>query len=78
MNKNLSPYYPPRARWHSSLFQAADGIRRRVGLDAIHLGEGLSGRFLGMRLVSPGACLFTCEGKGALARLLSPAGLCWL
>src|SRR5712671_3680103 len=73
MNKNLSPYYPPRARWHSSLFQAADGIRRRVGLDAIHLGEGLPGRFLVCGLLVPGLA-FYLRGQRRIGQALVACG----
>ena len=32
-----SPYYPPRARWYSPLLSLGSTIRRRIGLDRIHL-----------------------------------------
>jgi hypothetical protein len=51
MSKFVSPYYPPRARWHSPLFALGSSIRRHLALDRIHLPKGvtfwgLAGSFL--------------------------------
>ena len=42
MNQFDSPYYPPRARWYSSIFRFWHAARRRTHLDQIHLPEGIS------------------------------------
>lgn len=47
MSKLASPYYPPRAKWYSSLFHLGDAVRRRAHLDRLQLPAG----------VSPGAIL---------------------
>lgn len=42
MSKPALPYYPPRAKWYSPLFQLGDGLRRRTHLDRIRLPEGIT------------------------------------
>ena len=42
MSKPASPYYPPRAKWFSPLFQLGNAIRRRAHLDRLHLPVGIS------------------------------------
>ena len=41
MNRMVSPYYPPRARWFSPLFRVGQALHRRMGLDRLHLPEGI-------------------------------------
>lgn len=51
MNRIDSPYYPPRARWYSPLLGTWSLLRRRMGLDRLHLpGEISVAAFI--------ACLF--------------------
>src|SRR5436190_3956426 len=42
MAKISSPYYPPRARWHSPLASLAYGLQRKLGLERIGLRTDLS------------------------------------
>jgi len=42
MSKFVSPYYPPRAKWYSPLFQLGGALRRRAYLDRIHLPAGIT------------------------------------
>lgn len=42
MSKIVSPYYPPRARWYSPLFQLGGALRRRAYLDRIQLPAGIT------------------------------------
>ena len=35
MSKLASPYYPPRAKWYSPLFQLGNAVRRRAHLDRL-------------------------------------------
>ncbi len=41
MNRMASPYYPPRARWYSPFFGVWQMLQRRMGLDRLHLPEGI-------------------------------------
>ena len=41
MNRIVSPYYPPRARWYSPLLNVGQMLQRRMGLDRLHLPEGI-------------------------------------
>lgn len=42
MSKYASPYYPPRAKWYSPLFQLGNAVRRRAYLDRLQLPAGIS------------------------------------
>jgi hypothetical protein len=42
MSKFASPYYPPRAKWYSPLFQLGNALRRRAYLDRIQLPGGIT------------------------------------
>jgi hypothetical protein len=42
MSKLASPYYPPRAKWYSPLFQLGNAVRRRTHLDRLQLPAGIS------------------------------------
>jgi len=58
MNKLVSPYYPPRARWYSPVSNAAAIVRRRLCLDRIHLPDGISlGAFV-VGLLAPGLAFY--------------------
>ena len=67
INRLVSPYYPPRARWYSRLLQAGHALRRRLWLDRIHLpGAVTAGRFIGGLLV-PGYA-FYARGERLIGR----------
>jgi hypothetical protein len=42
MNKLVSPYYPPRARWYSPIFNWGNAARRHLVLDRIVLPKGVT------------------------------------
>ena len=42
MSRGLSPYYPRRARWYSSLLSPADWLRRRLRLEGFRLPPGIA------------------------------------
>jgi len=50
----LSPYYPPRARWYSPLTRLVEGVRRITWLDRIHLPAGISAKAFVAALLIPG------------------------
>lgn len=84
MSKFASPYYPPRARWHSGVFTFGNFIRRRLSLDRIRLPRGvtlwgLAGSFLipGLGFYLQGPRLW---GKAAIAAcgLLFLGFIIWL
>jgi hypothetical protein len=50
----LSPYYPPRARWYSPLLRIADVFRRITWLDRIHLPGRISADAFVAALLLPG------------------------
>lgn len=54
MNRIVSPYYPPRARWYRPLFGISQTLQRRLGLDRLHLPEGLSASTFIASLLIPG------------------------
>ena len=54
MNRIVSPYYPPRARWYSPLSGAWQMLQRRMGLDRLHLPEGISTATFIASLLIPG------------------------
>jgi len=71
MSKFFSPYYPPRARWYSPLFNFGNAIRRHLALDRIHLPRGITFWGLAGSLLIPGlaVCLRGPRlwGRAALA-----------
>ncbi len=54
MNRIVSPYYPPRARWYSPLFALGHAVRRRTGLDRLHLPDGIPAWAFIVSLLVPG------------------------
>ena len=54
MEKVLSPYYPPRARWYGKLLSRRNAARRIFHLDRIHLPGGISPFQFLLSLVIPG------------------------
>ena len=67
INRLVSPYYPPRARWYSRLLQAGHALRRRLWLDRIHLSDAVTaGNFIGGLLV-PGYA-FYARGERLIGR----------
>ena len=54
MNRIDSPYYPPRARWFSPVFGLMQAIRRRTGLDRLHLPDEISAFAFIASLLVPG------------------------
>lgn len=42
MSKFVSPYYPPRARWYSPLFNFGNAVRLGLSLDRIQLPKGIT------------------------------------
>lgn len=69
MNRLVSSYYPPRARWYSPAFHLRDALRRRLCLDRIHLPAGISARgFIG-GLLLPGVA-FYARGERLIGRVV--------
>src|SRR5262245_29311040 len=68
--QSTSSYYPPRARWYTSLFfNASKPLRRQFHLEKIRLPGGLSaGRFC-LSLLVPGFAFYAC-GQLLLGGLL--------
>ena len=57
--ETVSAYYPPRARWYSTLFfHAGQQVRRRVGLDKLHQTGELSWTGIFLSLIVPGLVFF--------------------
>jgi hypothetical protein len=54
----LSPYYPPRARWYGPLFRIFDTVRRLTWLDRIHLPDRTSFAKFVAGLLVPGAAFW--------------------
>lgn len=54
MNRIVSPYYPPRARWYSPFFGVWQTLQRRMGLDRLHLPEGIPPAAFIASLLVPG------------------------
>jgi hypothetical protein len=65
----LSPYYPPRARWYCPLLRIADEFRRLTWLDRIHLPAGISFIAFVSALLVPGFALYVHRER-VLARLI--------
>ncbi|HWW01860.1 MAG TPA: hypothetical protein VNZ64_19325 [Candidatus Acidoferrum sp.] len=71
--ETVSAYYPPRARWYTTLFfHAGQQLRRRVGLDKLHLAGELSWPGLILSLAVPGFAFFVF-GRRLLGWLFLPA-----
>jgi hypothetical protein len=58
MNRTHSPYDPPRARWYSPLVGASQRLHRRLGLDRLHLPDGVSAAAFTAGLLVPGLAFF--------------------
>lgn len=71
MSKPALPYYPPRAKWYSPLFQLGDALRRRTHLDRIRLPEGIALGGLFKSIWWPGIA-FCVRGE----RLIGTAIIC--
>ncbi|HUA68518.1 MAG TPA: hypothetical protein VMA13_08215 [Candidatus Saccharimonadales bacterium] len=54
MSKSVSPYYPPRARWYSLLFDFGSRVRRGLALDRVHVPKGISLWGLAATFLIPG------------------------
>jgi len=71
MSKEISPYYPPRARWYGCIFYLAAAIRRSLIADPIHLPDGIIWREVVGGLLVPGLAVYFRKprlwGKLALA-----------
>jgi hypothetical protein len=68
-----SAYYPPRARWYTTLvFHAGQQLRRRAGLDKLHLTSELSWPGLIVSLTVPGFVFFVF-GRRLLGWFVFPA-----
>ena len=71
MNKLVSPYYPPRARWYGPLFHWRDTLRRHLALDRILLPKGITVRGFAASVLVPGLGVYLrgprLWGKLALA-----------
>ena len=59
---DVSPYYPPRARWYGGLFYIAYAFRRALHLERVHLPTGISPFQVLLSLVVPGAA-FVARGR---------------
>ena len=57
MSRLPSPYYPPRAGWHSPLFRLADELRRLIWLDRLQLPSNMTTQAFIASLVIPGYAL---------------------
>ncbi len=84
MNRMASPYYPPRARWYSPLFGIWQTLQRRMGLDRLHLPEGIPVTAFIASLLVPGLAFIVCKerliGRAILAGygLLALVFIVWL
>lgn len=54
MDKLISPYYPPRARWYAPVFRLTDSARRRLAMDHIRLPSEITWRGLTFSFLIPG------------------------
>jgi hypothetical protein len=68
--EEVSPYYPPRARWYSLLFYLGGAVRRRLALDRIHLPREMTFGGLIAGFLVPGIAVYIrgprLWGKAAL------------
>jgi hypothetical protein len=74
MAKLASPYYPPRARWHSPLLGFGGALRRRLALDRVRLPQGQSLGAILVSLLVPGLG-FWLRGPRRMGRLAVAASL---
>ena len=78
----VSAYYPPRARWYNTLlFSLGQRLRRRVGLDRLHLAGEVTWPSLILSLLVPGFSFFLF-GRRLVAWVVFPvyclAGLAFI
>jgi hypothetical protein len=70
IQEEVSPYYPPRARWYSHLLSFGGTIRRRLALDRIHLPREMALVGLVASFLVPGLAVYIrgprLWGKAAL------------
>jgi hypothetical protein len=70
IQEEVSPYYPPRARWYSHLLSFGGTIRRRLALDRIHLPREMTFGGLIAGFLVPGLAVYVrgprLWGKAAL------------
>ena len=69
MSRFQSPYYPPRAGWHSPWFRLTEAVKRLVWLDRIHLPQGMATRSFITSLVIPGYA-FMARGERLIGRVV--------
>jgi len=69
MNRIVSPYYPPRARWYSRVFGIWHTLQRRMGLDRLQLPEGISAAAFIVSLLVPGLA-FTVRRERLIGRAI--------
>lgn len=69
MSKCASPYYPPRAKWYSPLFQFSDALRRRTHLDRLRLPAGITLGAILKSLWWPGIA-FCVRGEKLIGRIV--------
>ncbi|MGH8023539.1 MAG: hypothetical protein ACRED1_08155, partial [Limisphaerales bacterium] len=71
MDKIISPYYPPRARWYAPVFRLTGAVRRGLALDRIRLPSEITWRGLALSFLIPGLGFYLrgprLYGKVALA-----------
>lgn len=79
-----SPFYPPRARWHSAFFYFGNAVRRRLALDRLALPREMNVSGLALGFLVPGLAVYLREprlwGRAALAAsaLLALVYIVWL
>lgn len=71
LNKLVSPYYPPRARWYNPVFHWQDAVRRHLMLDRICLPKEITVRGFAGSVLVPGLGVYLrgprLWGKAAMA-----------
>jgi len=58
MNRSVAPYYPPRARWYSPVFDWGNSARRQLSLDRILLPKGVTFWGFAGSLLIPGLGIY--------------------
>jgi hypothetical protein len=69
MAKFTSPFYPPRARWHSRFHHWAEVVRRKLHLERLHEPGFVSARDFLASLLVPGLAFYV-EGQRSIAKAI--------
>jgi signal peptidase I len=69
MGKFDSPFYPPRARWYGRLWQSAETLKRRLGMERLHRPSLTSTHDFVAGLVVPGWA-FYLQGRRLVGKAI--------